>query len=280
MNSKQTKQLKRHIRKIRFNWFLVSIFSLIAAGCIASSIYLTEYLYDKWQLPDGTYQQQEANIQRAIDLHPTRIDGYFRLLQLYTEDEVLTEAESEQFQLVLKGHQARLNKNPDDVNQLYKSMAFSYLTQYDADVQTRFRQAYIYFQRSTTYSGQELLEDAAADTYLTIGRYYSEYIWPVGTAKEPSTLEISDTIRQLSTMADTYIRGSLAQRLAYSCTVADILENHGQLWLKKINATSVDALIDKIIAPLDMVATSETEKRLQTELSAWYGRWKEAENGN
>lgn len=271
----KTKQLKRHIRKIRFNWFFVIFFAVIAVFCILSSAYLTEYLYDRWLAPEGTELTQEINIQRAIRLHPTRMEGYARLLDLYTADDALSENESAQLQQVLKDHQARLNKSPENVEQLYRDIAFAYLTQYEGDAEARFKMAYGYFQRSGSYSGENPLEDTATDTYLTIGRYYSEYLWLSGTTKEPSALEISDIVRQLSTMTDSYLKGSLDQQLAYSCTVADLLTQHGSLWQEKIDSTPISTLVEKICAPLELSVTSECEKRLHDELSAWHSRWGE-----
>lgn len=269
----KTNQLKNHIRKIRINWFFASFFAVIALICIISSVYLTEHLYDKWLMPNGTIQMQEKNIQRAIDLHPTRIRGYTQLLNLYASDDLLTEKESEQLQLVFKDHQSRLNKSHEDVEQLYRDMAFLYLTQYDGNAESRFKPAYGYFQLASSYSGQDPLEDTATDTYLTIGYYYSEYLWLLGTTKEPSAAEISDVLRQFSTMADSYQKGSLLHRLAYSCTLADILTQHGALWMDKIGAEPIDELISKITMPLNLTATSESEKRLQAELLAWYRNW-------
>lgn len=271
----KTKQLKRHIRKIRFNWFFVTVFAVIAVFCILSSAYLTEYLYDRWLAPEGTELTQEINIQRAIRLHPTRTEGYARLLDLYTADDTLSENESAQLQQVLKDHQARLNKSPENVEQLYRDIAFVYLTRYEGDAEARFKMAYGYFQRSGSYSGENPLEDTATDTYLTIGRYYSEYLWLSGTTKEPSALESSDIVRQLSTMTDSFLKGSLDQRLAYSCTVADLLTQHSSLWQKKIDSTPIYTLVEKICAPLELSATSKCEKRLYDELSAWRSRWEE-----
>lgn len=265
----KTKQLRRHIRKIRFNWFLICFFSLIAAICIIGSVYLTNYCYNKWLSPSGTAQERSEQIQRSIGLHPSRSEGYHTLLNAYLEDGLLTEEESHQLTEVLQQYQARLNKMPEEANVLYRRIAFAYLSSFDGDTTARFKMGYRYFERSRDYAGSDPLDQTAADTYLTIGSYCSEYLWLTGSLKEPNATEISGLIRRLSALLDSYAQGDDDKRLAFACTVADLMTDHGQLWVRKLGTDTVAALADKVAQQVQKPTSGNAAQRLKDELTAW-----------
>lgn len=266
----KTKHLRRHIRKIRFYKLLAIFLALIAVGSFASSVYLTEYYYQQWLNPTGENSLVQAeSIVRAIDLRPTRAEGYHKLLDVFLEDSLLSKKENGMLQELFNEQQERLNKVPSDAADLYSRTAFSYICCYDADAMGRLKAACRYFQLTQPYQDEDGIKETARASYVEIATYCTQYVWRTGSLQEPEEKEISEMIRRFSAMLDIYQDGADRDRLAYACSLAMLLTEHGTMWAEKVGVDTISRLTEKI----EMQTLADTKDpaavRLLEELTTW-----------
>lgn len=261
----QTKQIEKHIRKIRLNWFIVISCFLIAVASLFCAEHLIQHYYVRWLHPSGTQQEQEQCLVRAIALHPDQLQGYDSLLDLYLDDNILTEDEHKTIRETVNHHIARLNKHPKRAAQLYRRLAFTYLVHYDADITTRLQTACAYMKIAQEYLGEDQLKETAIDAYLEINSYCTEYVWLTGSVRQPSSAEVDRLIRHVSSMLNAYANGDDAERLAYACTVAMLLSSQKDVWIEKSDIATVAALYTKLTEQNH--ASDPAAERLLTELN-------------
>lgn len=261
----QTKQIRNHIRKIHINRFIVIICFLIAVASLLGAEFLIRHYYDCWLHPTGTQQEQVQSLIRAINLYPNRLTGYNSLIDLYLEDDLLTEEEHRALRETVNEHLARLNKHPEQAAPLYRRLAFIHLSNYEADVTTRLKTACTYMKLAQAYPGEEQLQEAAIDAYLEINGYCAEYVWLTGSLRQPSIDEVDSLIRHIAAMMDTMQNGFDVDRLAYACTVAMLLNSQKDLWAEKTSAATVAALYEKLAE--QAYASEPASERLLIELN-------------
>lgn len=261
----QTKQIRNHIRRIHINWFIVIFCFLIAVASLLGAEFLTRHYYDCWLHPTGTQQEQAQSLIRAIDLYPNQLEGYNSLIDLYLEDDLLTEEEHKSLRETVNEHLARLNKKPEQAAQLYRRLAFIYLVNYDADVTTRLKTACTYMELAQEYPGEDQLQETAIDAYMEINSYCAEYVWLTGSLRQPAIAEVDRLIRHITAMMDAYANGNDADRLAYACTVAMLLHSQKDLWTEKTNTATVAALYEKLTEQAH--ASEPVSERLLAELN-------------
>lgn len=264
------KQLCRHIRRIRFNSALAAILLVVAAALLTGSFLVTDHCYNTWIEPTGESAAGQVNsILRAIRLRPTQPEGYHNILDIYLQDGLLTEAEDAAFRELLNEQQGRINKRPDEAAALYRRLAFSYITCYDANAEGRLKKAYSYFELTQPYSDATELEVTAIDTYLAVGNYFSEYIWLTGSLRQPTTSEIETLVKQLSGTLDGYQQnGADEERLGFVCCLMPLLDVHGGLWAERLQAETVAELTMKL-SQQTTNGTTPVTARLQAELALW-----------
>lgn len=260
------KQLRQHIRKIRFNRVMALLLAMIAIVCFVAGHWLTERYYDTWLHAEGDLQTQVSSIIRAVALHPTRIEGYNMVLDIHLQDGVLTEDENDQLQNLISSYQSRLKTVPE-ATALYRRIAFSYAGCYDADAEERLKKTYSYL-RMQSYDDASALEATVIGSYIALGDYFSEYVWITGSLKKPTAVEIANLEHQLSATLNALQYGSDRDRLAFACSVRLLLSTHRQIWEETLGNDTVEKLEQKIQQQLLADVEDPAAIRLKAELAA------------
>lgn len=265
------RQLKRHIRKIRTGRFWAIFLVILAAVMFGFSFWMTETYYDIWLAPDKTRPaaEQIESIERAIRLHPLEQEGYNKILDIHLIDGVLDEDEHAHFQELLDEQQERINRKCDVFTPLYRRLAFVYLANYHEDAQTRLKMAQNYLEVVQPFAGATQLEATAINAYLEISNYYTEYVWLEGSLRKPAGGEVNDILRRMVAMMDTMQHASDADRLAYACLVADLVSEHGDMWLNLVEYSKIAEVAATLEAQLSRKVTDPAAFRLKKELQAW-----------
>ena len=244
---------------------------MFALVVFAFGTWLTETYYNLWITPDPQMKprDQVESIEHAIGLRPLEQEGYNKILDIYLVDGILDEDEHAQFQDLLNRHQERINRKRDLFAPLYRRLAFTYLSSYDVDAEARLQKAYNYLEVVQPFPGATEVEATAINSYLEIEEYYREYIWLEGFLREPTGGEVNDLIRRTTAMLDTMQRASDADRLAYACTLAALMEEHGVKWLDLVEYSKVAGLAAKVEQQLQKEVTDPAAARLKQELTRW-----------
>lgn len=244
-----TKQLHRHIRKIKRSGFCGFVMLVLTVLCFLSSLMITNIAYHKWiDPPDSSTEEQKIeSIARAINLKPNKMEGYHKILDIYLEDGMLSSKEHARLQKLMSKHQAQLHKHAQDAVELYQSFAFGYLECYGNDPELRLKAADTYLRSALQYS-EGTLADAEMEAFLMLENYYSSFIWGSNALRQPDGAQVRSLILQIEVMLDTFSKGEPELRLAYACCVADLLQHHGQLWAEKTDMTTVSHLMRKVFS--------------------------------
>ena len=279
------KILKRHIRAIKFNRFLLWLSIILAITCLCFAQWLQNACYSAWVNPEktGTQEARINSIMRAIALQPSELTGYNNLLDIYMEDGMLTKAEYTQLRELLLERQGKMNNSKDDLTGLYRRIAFTYIGSYDNTVQQRLRAAYPYFEAATLHQHPNDLEQMIIDCYMDIAEYYSEYIWLTGAVRKPTAAQITNLIRQSKSILDSFPAEAAGDKLAFACVLADLVTQHGQEWAIAVGHDVIAEFTAKIEEPLQVAAQSPAARNLWAELEAWknerHAAEEESQNG-
>ncbi len=264
------KQLRLHIAKIYFCRFMLFIFCVVAVLGFASASILTDRCYTKWiSVSEGTTAQRLSSIERGIDLKPGEAEGYRKLLDLLMEDGTLTVMEHTRFRALLNANQGDLHKNVQEAAALYQHIAFTYLASYDADPQERMKTAYPYLELAQEVDVSDPLIKTVLSVYIELCSYSTEYIWASGINREPTAAQVNDLLWRVSSTVDSFNKETEEDRLAFSCCVASLLNEHRAMWVEMVGFDDVDALANKLILQTSEKATTATAVRLQAELKAY-----------
>lgn len=260
-----TTELKWHIWKIRFNWCIVILSAIIAIVSMATSIFLTELCYSRWIKPVGTVQERVTLLERAIRLHPSKLDGYTIVLHALCEDGRLTHGESTHYKELINNNQSRISKT-NGASDLYREIGFAYISCYDISPTERFRAAIPYFEIGQAKLASDPLVSDATETYLMLYWFCSTFRWQEGSIRQPSFSELESLLRQLSSTADSIGGISERERLAYACIVADFLFQNDLFLREKVGDETIDALAEKICQQTARPVSDPASIRLKEEL--------------
>lgn len=266
-----TRQLRNHICKITALKVFVVLFAVLTAACAIGGSYLEEYYYTLWLYPSvqNDSQTRVSIIAQAVALRPAEDEGYINILDIYVEDGILTEKESDQFQALLKKYQKKLSENSDAAKNVYLELAFDYISCYEADASTRLKTAYEYFTLAPVGNSDNALLDTMHAMYIEIGAYCTEYVWNPGNGKTLNAVAANNLVKELTAMLDACRMGPERERLAYACCLAMLLDVHEDALKLVISAESVDTLIAKVIQVTEDGASGPAAMRLYNELLSW-----------
>lgn len=270
------KQMRRHIRKVKGSAIMAGVLAFIAVVAIACAVILANTSYKRWLHPSGDAASQAKTVMRAISLYPDKAEGYQLLMDIYLEDSVLGQTESESLRSLLNQHQERLNQKFDQSVPLYNRIGFAYIACYDADAEARLRASLPYFGiiRDSLTEGSP--ERIAVSTYLDIGSYCSEYLWLTGSLRVPDKETVESLIADMVTTLEALQGKNDRDRLAAACCFDYLLARHGSLWEDTVEPQLVQGLSDAIREQCQKTVSDPAALRLLAELTGQKNEMEEA----
>ena len=264
------RQLIRYIRSLTLHILTACILAGIGISCIAMSINMTNECYDQWCNTKQTdVKLRRAEIVRAIDLQPQRMEAYQQLLNEYLADHTITRMEHEHLENVLNIHHDDLSNNGAEAADYYRTLGFEYLACYEKSPQERLKIAAEFFDTAAPTPTQNDAEAIVVSVYTEIFNYYKEYVWSAGYIREPSSEQIAQLLHHISAAMTTVQKSSQEDRLAFYVCVADLITSQEDLWAEKYDSLAVEAVKEKILLQTQTTATTPVAQRLLQELNQW-----------
>lgn len=271
-----SKLLKKHKRKIIVCYIMLLVWAVIALCGLYGAGWYEDTCYRAWLKKDGTPAQVIDAAKKAIELKPEEPEAYHRVLDMMLQDNVLSKAEHAQLTKIIKPHQDKLYSNIDASAGLYRRLAFTILSSYDDNAQERMRAAYSYLEFSQqAEQNTTAVERSYVAAVLSLEAYYDEYIWLTGTNRAPTAVQLKEMILQAQMLLESMTSDTM--RLSYACCLADLLQEHGQVWVDTLGAEAVSAFADTLAMQAEYAVDKQATGLLE-ELTEWTYKahpWKE-----
>ena len=180
-NPEKTKEIQRQVdeleekeRGLKRGLRAGIILTAIGVLLIALSAFLSARSYQGLiNTTPGTAKAEEAYIE-AIDLRPSKPDAYEKLLNEYTGDGILTQAELEKFTSAYEAGRDSLSRDEEAYSNVNYSVGESILTYYqgesDNSARAKILQAEPFFSEVTEGENKGL-----ADNYVFMADFYKDY---------------------------------------------------------------------------------------------------------
>lgn len=264
------RQLIRYIRSLSLHIFTACILAAIGICCFLVSGTLSDSYYDQWSNTKQTDAKlRRAEIVRAIDLQPERMEAYRNLLSEYLTDDSISQMEHEHLQNVLNAHNKDLAHNGAEAAGYFRILGFEYLACYEKSTQERLKVAVNYFDTAAPTPSEDAAQALAISVYTDIFHYYNEYVWTVGYIRQPSREQISELLHHISAAMATMQKASQEDRLAFYVCVADLITQQEDLWAQKYDADAVEAIKEKVLLQTQTTASTPAANKLMQELEQW-----------
>lgn len=265
--------LKWHLFKLRLSKVLIAIFVLCAVGCIWLGQSLTQYAYQQWTQPFDAYSMSAKLecYERAVALCPGNILAYERILETYLQDETITKAEFEDFQLLLNRNQSKIYASEDEAIAFYRKLINCILCAYDDVPEERLRNAHGYIEMVRTYDLNNNIADAELEMQNALASFYSNYVWSTVNVQKPTAAYIEALVKQIEEYA-TGCGATLTQpQLVTVSQIAALLQSQGELLS---TYSSVDTLSDLVIKIASLVPPEAVTPEYQRPAMD-FRQWKE-----
>lgn len=259
------KSTKRKLRRFHITLAVGFLFALIGAGLLTAGFVIQIKTYQELVLtaPTASDEDRSQAYERAVRLIPGRADAYIKLLDLYNEDGVFSQAENEQFLALYNSNQKKLSRRQDGFPVLHYKAAFLYLNGYEGATSTRLRLAIPFLNRAMNTISELDPNYRTVDCYSKIGSYYETFLWDSAA----STREVPPQQMQelLSDIEETVIylnaeNESIYIQLGFDEAVCNLLCDQRDILAVTVPQEDVTDLLDLIYSSLPEESAIQREQ--------------------
>ena len=215
----------------------------------------------------GTLQATE-NYKMAIEMNPSKPDGYIKLLAEYTGDGSFKSDELSEYVTVYEGGKDKLAKNEDSYSDVNYQIGEAILTYYegesDSSARAKLLHAEPFFSEVTSGESKDL-----AANYVVMANFYKDYILADSTlvVKGATKDNMTDLLASCNSAIDNLQSEKFSGRTKMKAIVYDFVltllsAEASEMHDADIDRRQIDQLIDKIrndneITPENAVAAKD-----------------------
>lgn len=263
------KELNQRTKKQITIWsVLLAFFLTVCIGCLISAHAVKENTYRQLiSISKASAKQiREETYQRAIRLCPQKTSTYLLLLEMYSEDGIFDEIESETFLSLYNSNQNQLPSNVDGASICIQA-GLLYINGYQDNFTVSLRMALPFFEDALPLITEEHHDFLTTSCYAKIGQYYRDYIWTAAAKEVPkervATLlhEIDVTLDELSAEAKA---GQPYDYLGFCNAVCNLLYGQRDILAVTVDLQTVISLLNRIYEemPETNALQSDSSKQL------------------
>lgn len=259
-------QAKRRLMLFHILLTLSIVFTVLSIGCAIGNMVLSDRAYDSYIGISAATQDAErvASYKKAIQLCPEKIDGYLLLLDVYNEDGIFTQAESEEFLGLYNLNRKELDKDAEKYAQLHYRAGFLYANGYEDNTTSRLRMALPFFDTAAAVISEDDPNKLAVDSYNRIGKYYQDYIWDASSVREVSSEEMQALVEEIQTTITAYGNDespeSLFNRLGYYEAVCNLIYSQRDVLAVTVPYEDAQQALESIYSDLPDINTVQKEQ--------------------
>lgn len=221
----------------------------------------------------------------AIDIYPTRIEAYKKMLEAFEDEGKFGKNESDEFLAKFNANKSDFDNTSLEYAELNYKAGMMYMNYYtdndgEASYSDRVQKAYSYFE--TIYEDEDISPDftykEVSDCYYQICTFYRRYITDSSTVEEASKESYNtlfDTIE--SSLSSIKNAGAYDQLMLYDATFLLIYDQRISMAQVGVEQDRVLGLFDKVYESAEaLTVQKEQSKKLQEEMSTNYTYYRKA----
>lgn len=258
---------KKKLRRFRFFQVTGILLAVISIACLVASMILTNKFYNEYMGVSAAAPtaDREASYVRALKIIPGKADAYIALLDLYNEDGIFTQEESEEFLALYNRYQKKLSWKDSDYAELHYTAAFLYLNGYDGSSTIKLRMALPFLNSAMNTIAENDPNYTTVSCYSKIGSYYKTYIWDAAASvREVSSQQMQTLLADILDTLESFDGGasseSLYNRLGFYTAVCHLLYDQRDTLAVTVREESVTQILDKIYSRLAEETTPQKEQ--------------------
>lgn len=252
-------------KKQALAWCISAGFSLaVMIGCFTAAWFITEKTYREYSTVSASSSREIRlnSYKKAIGLLPGRANAWLLILDVYAEDGLFQQEESDEFLALYNALHGKL-PNSAAAADVYAMAGLLYVNGYDANATIRLRMALPFFELALPLTSQESENFAAVSCYAGIGKYYRDYIWTT-TSKEIPAADVKQMINGILETWDVLLKNEGGDRiynlLGFADAACNLLYSQRDVLAATTEKECVTALLDRIYAALPDPKKLQIEK--------------------
>lgn len=268
---------KKKLRRFRFFQVIGIVLAVITVACFLAAMILTNKFYNDYMNISAAAPaaDREASYIRALKISPGKTDAYLALLDLYNEDGIFSQEESEKFLGLYNRYQQKLSWKDDGYAEIHYTTAFLYLNGYEGTSTTKLRLALPFLNIAMDTISEDDPSYSTVSCYYKIGSYYKTYIWDAAASVREVTGQqmqelVRDIVITLTSFNDNVSGESLYNRLGFYVAVCNLLYDQRDTLAMTVKEDSVTVILDEIYSSLpdESQIQKEQSKLLLSDLIA------------
>lgn len=266
-------------QKRRMTSFIVAAgLSLIfVIGGIGTKVWATQLNNNDYDqlvnvVSSTSIEDKLASYEKAIEIYPTRIPAYYRILEAFENEGRFSKEESDYFLAAFNTNKDGFEEGPalGELNYKLGMMYFNYYSE-DGDLanfSTRVQKAFPFFEAnhySEEINTEEFDNRVLSDGYYQICNFYRQYILSSTNVQEPSQQDYENLLTTIDTTMDSMENaGAYDQLSLYNGIYSLLLDQRNNFAAVGIPKEEIMGIIDQVDSNAsDLVVQKETSVDLQ-----------------